>query len=116
MREKDLAELFAKNKNNSILCQLLQDQASGLVFTESSPIALREIKNIYRLRAKRNENMGEPIQGFQELICGLDAFSADAVVIYSAEFASGSYKVFADAARTEMAGVLKWPKQHKSQY
>ncbi len=107
----DLADLLKKNSHKPFLKQLLQDCPDGLIFTASGPVALREVKDIFRFRARRNESMGEPIKGFKELIEGLDAFSSDAVVIYSIDSDSGPYKVFADARRTEFAGVLKFPKE-----
>ncbi len=106
-----LTELLKKNKHNPLIACLLQDYPKSLVFTESRPIALREVKDIYRFRAGRNANMGEPIKGFKELIEGLDTFTDDAVVIYSIESAAGPYKIFANAARTMFAGVLKFPKE-----
>jgi len=104
-----LLELLAKNRQNPLAEQLLHEFPNGIDFEASHPVSLREVKDIYRFRARRNENMGKSILGFPVLIAGLDAFSGDAVVVYSVHSDAGPYKIFADEDCMEIAGILKFP-------
>lgn len=84
----------------------------GMLDTEATrPIALREISDIYRARARRNKNMGTPIQGFEELLAGLHDYSGEAIVIHTLHSEQGQYKIFTNEAQTELASILKLPAQ-----
>lgn len=95
---------------------LLRDSLEILDAEATRPIALQEIKDIYRARARRNESMGKPIQGFTELLAGLCKYSGESIVIYTLDSKQGPYKVFTDEARTEIIGILKLPTQPSESY
>ena len=105
----DVSGLLTKNTHNLLAARLLQESTNGQVVEQTRPIAIREVRDIFRSRARRNESLGGPIQGFPELMEGLEAFTADAVVIYSVHSETGSYKIFADESLSQLAGVLKFP-------
>ena len=110
-----LFSLLAASKQHVLVCQLLNQLSDGLGFDATGPVAIREVRQIFRQRARHNESIGSPIEGFPDLVNGLEAFTAEAVVIYMIYFDEGDYGVFANAGQTELAGVLKFPKTTAAQ-
>lgn len=86
-----------------------------LSLSATRPVSIQQIRSIYRLRAKRNEQNGNRIQGFAELIAGLDSENADEVVIYSWQADQTMFSVFTNAELTKVIGVLRFPDAARTQ-
>ena len=104
-----LRELLAKNSQSLLVEELLRELPEISDAESIRPIALCEVKDIYRARAKRYEMMGAPIKGFPDLLAGLETFSRGEIVVYTVHSEKSSYKIFATEAQTESAGILKLP-------
>lgn len=111
----ELLTLLAQSEHFPLAQQLLQELSSNQGFDPTPPIALRQVRDIYRQRARHIKTTGYPIHGFPALVKGLEAFTGDAITIYNVRFDSGDYAVFADAGLSELAGVLKFPKRTAAQ-
>jgi hypothetical protein len=107
----DLLKLLAQSKHVPLAQQLQQEMPDNQGFEATGPILLRQVRDIYRQRARHIERDGYPIYGFPELVNGLDKFTGDAITIFHVRFDTGDYAIFADAALSELAGVLKFPKK-----
>ena len=105
----EILNLLVKNEHAPLVQQLLREIQNNQGFEATGPIPLREVRDIYRQRARHIERTGYPVHGFPQLVKGLEAFTGDTITIFTVHFDSGDYSVFADAALSELAGVLKFP-------
>ena len=111
----DLLTLLAQNKHISLAQQLLDEFSANFGIDATGPLNIQEARQIYNQRARHIERTGYPIDGFPELVKGLEAFTGDAITIFRVRFDSGDYAVFADPALSEFAGVLTFPKKTVAQ-
>ena len=110
-----LSELLAGNDHALLTQQLLQELPHNQGCEASNPVPLRQLRDIYRQRARHIARISYPIAGFPELVSGLEVFRGDAVTIFQIHFDTGDYAVFADPALSELAGILKFPKKTAAQ-
>ncbi len=111
----ELLKLLAGSEHAPLAQQLLQEMPDNQGLDASNSIPWRQVRDIYRQRARHIERIGYPIDGFPELVRGLEAFGGGEVTIFQIRFDTGDYAVFADAALSELAGVLKFPKKTDAQ-
>lgn len=86
-----------------------------LSFNATGPVPIQQLRSIYRLRAERNEQNGNSIQGFGELMAGLDSISTGEVVVYSWQTPQTTFAVFTNAELTKVIGVLRFPETARAQ-
>ncbi len=110
-----MLDLLTRHKDEYLVEKLLKEAPASEGFDATGPIALRQIRDIYRQRARHIERTRYPIYGFPELVNGLDKFTGDAITIFHVRFDTGDYAIFADADQTELAGILKFPKRTAAQ-
>lgn len=110
-----MISLLRSNQDNPLAKQLLEAAPDSKGFDAAGPAPLRQITDIYRQRARHIKRTDYPIQGFPELVKGLEAFTGDLITIFNVRFDTGDYAVFADPALSELAGVLKFPKKTAAQ-
>ncbi len=110
-----LLKLLTGSEHDPMAQQLLQEMPDNQGLDASNPIPWRQVRDIYRQRARHIERIGYPTNGFPELVSGLEAFGGDEVTIFQVRFDTGDYAVFADSALSELAGVLKFPKKTAAQ-
>jgi hypothetical protein len=85
---------------------------SKVVFSDNDnlPIPIENIKNIYSVRAKRNNDRGNPREGFSILMRNLNSVKAENLIIQRMTDIEGrEYALFADSDISELFGVLKFP-------
>lgn len=81
--------------------------ASPHAVTSTRPVPIKEVKDIYRSRARRNAQRGNPISGFDGLMANLDVWPYESVVVTSLPAPYGAFVVFTDADITHLAGILE---------
>jgi len=111
----ELLTLLVQSEHFPLAQQLLQEMSGNQGFDPTPTIALQQVRDIYRQRARHIERTGYPIHGFPELVKGLEAFTRDSITIFNVRFNSGDYAVFADPTLSELAGILKFPKKTAAQ-
>ena len=111
----NLLRLLAQSKHNFLAQQLLDKFSDNSGIDATGPVNIQAARQIYNQRARHIERTGYPIDGFPELVKGLEAFTGDAITIFTIRFDSGDYAVFADPALSQFAGILTFPKKTAAQ-
>lgn len=86
-----------------------------LSLSATGPVPIQQARSIYRLRAERSEQNGSSIQGFAELLAGLDSAAISEVVVYSWRTDQMMFAVFTNAELTKVIGVLSLPDTARTQ-
>ena len=105
-----LAALLERQPGGSLARQLWDDLPRLQPGIRSSRlIPVKELRGVYRIRETINRRKGNFIQGFPELVSGLDAFQGD-VFLHSFNTVQGMrWLVFSDETVSHLIGVLHWP-------
>lgn len=86
-----------------------------LSLSATGPVPIQQARSIYRLRAERSQQSGNSIQGFAELLAGLDSANMSEVIIHSWRTDQTMFAVFTNAELTKVIGVLSFPNIARAQ-
>ena len=111
MGADDLLAALLERQPGGSLARQLWDNLPRLQpgIRPSRLIPVKELRGVYRIRETINTRKGNFIQGFPELVSGLDAFQGDVFLhSFNAE-QEMRWLVFSDEAVSHLIGVLHWP-------
>lgn len=79
-------------------------------FDSTRPLPIKQIKDIYGVRAQINQRKGSPILGFEELLGSLEVSDEECICVHSLTKSNHQLcVVFTDASLKKVFGVLTWP-------
>ena len=105
-----IAALLERQPGDSLAWQLWDDLPRLQPGIRSSRlIPVKELRGVYRIRETINRRNGNFIQGFPEIVSGLNAFHGDVFLhSFNAE-QEMRWLVFSDETVSQLIGVLHWP-------
>jgi hypothetical protein len=114
MTDSRFLNLLDQNRDNTIVSDCLGriSQAGEVRYGASMVVHLKEIIDIYSVRAQINAELNDGVvEGFDELIPALQDAPGPSVKLQALEFVTHWFVVFSDESMSYLFGILKSPKK-----
>lgn len=114
--DEKLLHLLLLNEHDPIVASCLtsiSDEHEVRQRSLSRSIPIKEVIDIYSVRAEINAERGGDIKGYDRFLSNLNSTSVSHIMIYELEFVLDTFIIFTDEEIENMFGVLYIPKKKK---
>lgn len=112
-KNEKLKKLVEEAKELKNFLWLSQTNHLKIIFSEENrPVPIKNVRYVYSVRGKINEDRGSPVKGFETLLKNLDTTQSENIIIHHMTDDEGyNYLIFANPDLTELIGILKLQKK-----